>query len=242
MDSSRLQDDYGAQRARQAVAFLLRVSMTTLVVAAAAATVLAYVLAWVLRTMARNEHSNEHERPIPPLANRSAEPWSQLLFVIELLAAELAWVTVLAVGLLAVIKWHMGSKKRHDMPTEQNLWRYRSGLEISSDLTGFSIEALDGGVGKVDECSTEVTGTYLVVDTGPWIFGEKVMLPGGLIDRIEYDSQTVFVNRTKDEIKNAPKFDPNGYRHDSYRTELGRYYGDSGPRNSEHRAHSDQLS
>jgi hypothetical protein len=47
---------------------------------------------------------NEHKRPTPPLANRSAAPRSQVLFVIELLAAELAWVTVLAVGLLAVTK------------------------------------------------------------------------------------------------------------------------------------------
>jgi hypothetical protein len=45
MDSSRFQDDYGAQQAKQAVAFLLRVSMTTLVIAAATATALAYVLA-----------------------------------------------------------------------------------------------------------------------------------------------------------------------------------------------------
>jgi hypothetical protein len=136
----------------------------------------------------------------------------------------------------------MRSKKGHDMRTEQDLWRYRPGLDISSDLTGFSIEALDGSVGKVDECTTEVTGTYLVVDTGPWMFGKKVMLPGGLIERIDYDSQTVSVNRTRDEIKNAPKFDPNGYRHDSYRAELGRYYGNGGPRDSQHRAHSDQGS
>jgi hypothetical protein len=114
------------------------------------------------------------------------------------------------------------------MRTEQDVWRIRSGLEVSSDLTGFSIEALDGGIGKVDESTTEVTGSFLVVDTGPWIFGKKVMLPGGVIDRIDYDTETVFVNRTKDEIKDAPEFDESNYRSQGYRDELGGYYGTGG--------------
>ena len=114
------------------------------------------------------------------------------------------------------------------MRTEQDVWRYRPGLEISSDLTGFSIEALDGGIGKVDESSMEVSGSYLVVDTGPWIFGKKVMLPGSVIDTVDYDTETVYVNRTKDEIKDAPEFDADKYRSESYRSELGGYYGEGG--------------
>ena len=127
------------------------------------------------------------------------------------------------------------------MRTEQDIWRYRSGLEITSDLTGFSIEALDGGIGKVDESTLETTGGFLVVDTGPWIFGKKVMLPGGVIDRVDYDTETVYVNRTKDEIKNAPEFDQDKYRAESYRTELGGYYGTGGPGYREHRSDRDDL-
>jgi hypothetical protein len=111
------------------------------------------------------------------------------------------------------------------MRTEQDIWRYRSGLEVTSDLAGFSIEALDGGIGKVDESTLDTAGSFLVVDTGPWIFGKKVMLPGGVIDRVDYDTETVFVNRTKDEIKNAPEFDEDNYREEPYRTQLGNYYG-----------------
>ena len=114
------------------------------------------------------------------------------------------------------------------MRTEQDIWRYRSGLEISSDLTGFSIEALDGGIGKVDESTIEAAGSFLVVDTGPWIFGKKVMLPGGVIDRVDYDTETVFVNRTKDQIKDSPEFDEKNYTSEGYRTELGNYYGPHG--------------
>ena len=35
----------------------------------------------------------------------------------------------------------------------------------------------------------------------------------------------MYVNRTKDEIKNAPEFDEDSYQSDEYRTNLGGYYG-----------------
>lgn len=92
------------------------------------------------------------------------------------------------------------------------------------DLAGFDIEATDGGIGKIDEASYDVGGSYVVVDTGPWIFGKKVMLPAGVIERVDLDSQTVFVDRTKDEIKNSPEFDEEMSRDKTYRSRLGSYY------------------
>ena len=93
------------------------------------------------------------------------------------------------------------------------------------DLSGFSVEALDDGIGKVDDATYEAGGSFIVVDTGPWIFGKKVMLPAGTIRDIDLDSETVFVNLTKDEIKNAPEFDESRYSDESYRGELSSYYG-----------------
>jgi hypothetical protein len=93
------------------------------------------------------------------------------------------------------------------------------------DLTGFKVEARDGGIGKVDEATYEAGGSFIVVDTGPWIFGKKVLLPAGVISDIDPDTETIFVNLTKDEIKNAPEFDEDRYRDESYRSELTGYYG-----------------
>jgi len=115
------------------------------------------------------------------------------------------------------------------MRTERDIWKYRSGLDAPDDVTGFSIEALDGGIGKVDECTNDVAGSFVVVDTGPWIFGKKVMLPAGVIDRVDFDTETVFVSRTKDEIKDAPEFDESRSADPTYRDELGGYYGPGGP-------------
>ena len=122
-----------------------------------------------------------------------------------------------------------------------DLWTYTDTSISQRNLSGFSVEALDGGIGKVDESTLETTGSFLVVDTGPWIFGKKVMLPGGVIDRVDYDTETVYVNRNKDEIKNAPEFDQDNYRDESYRTELGGYYGMGGPGYREHRSDRDDL-
>ena len=96
------------------------------------------------------------------------------------------------------------------------------------DLSGFKVEARDGIIGKVDEGINEAGGSFIVVDTGPWIFGKKVMLPAGVIRDFDLDTETVFVNRRKDQIKDAPEFDEKRYRKQDYRDELGGYYGPGG--------------
>ena len=106
-----------------------------------------------------------------------------------------------------------------------DIWTYKSNLGTGVDLVGFGVEAQDGGIGKIDEATSDVGSSYIVVDTGPWIFGKKVMLPAGVIDSVDTDDEKVYVNRTKDEIKDAPEFDEDTYQSDEYRTNLGGYYG-----------------
>jgi hypothetical protein len=112
-----------------------------------------------------------------------------------------------------------------------DIWTYREPSMLGADLTrgvnvaGYGVEALDGSIGKVDEATYDVGSSYLIVDTGPWIFGKKVMLPAGVIDRIDIQDEKIFVNRTKDEIKDSPEFDETAYRDEAYRTQLGGYYG-----------------
>jgi hypothetical protein len=94
------------------------------------------------------------------------------------------------------------------------------------DLSGFSVEATDGGIGKVDEASHEIGTGYLIVDTGPWIFGKKVMVPAAAITRIDENDRRVWLSLTKDEIQSAPEFDESTYRDQGFRDELGTYYSD----------------
>jgi hypothetical protein len=113
------------------------------------------------------------------------------------------------------------------MNVQHDVWRYTADIRAGADLSGFKVEALDGSIGKIDDATNDVGASYIVVDTGPWIFGKKVMLPAGVISDIDYDTETVFVNRDKDTIKNAPEFDDD-YRSDDYRNKVGGYYSPGG--------------
>ena len=114
--------------------------------------------------------------------------------------------------------------------TTTDPWTYRDVDTLGVDMTrgvelvGFDIEATDGGIGKIDEATYDVGSSYLVVDTGPWIFGKKVMLPAAVIQRVDLDTETVYVDRSKDEIENAPEFDDSRLHDQTYRDQLGTHY------------------
>jgi hypothetical protein len=115
--------------------------------------------------------------------------------------------------------------------TTHDVWTYPTDLDArvsGRNVVGYGVEALDGSIGKVDDATYDVSGSFIVVDTGPWIFGKKVMLPAGVIRDVNHDDENVFVNRTKEQIKNAPEFDDTLIRDDEYRGRLGSYYGPGG--------------
>jgi hypothetical protein len=114
-----------------------------------------------------------------------------------------------------------------------DVWTYRDRSSLGTDpmtmnIVGYGVEALDGSIGKIDDATSEIGASYLVVDTGPWIFGKKVLLPAGIVREVDAAEERVFVNRTKDEIKNAPEFDDVMLDDENYRRDLGSYYGSGG--------------
>ena len=105
---------------------------------------------------------------------------------------------------------------------------WREPAWATADLIGNDVEATDGKVGKVDELTTQVQNQgFVVVDTGPWILGKKVLLPAGIIQSIDPDEEKIYVDRTKDEIKNSPEFDEKTFHQTPYQDQVGSYYGRS---------------
>jgi hypothetical protein len=106
------------------------------------------------------------------------------------------------------------------------MWTYTTDVSAHDlNVEGFEVEATDGDIGKIDEATYEVGSSFVVVDTGPWILGRKVLLPAGVIERIDLDNRKVAVRLTKDQIKNAPELDEmTDYRSDEYRERVGSYY------------------
>lgn len=103
------------------------------------------------------------------------------------------------------------------------LWAYRTDVDVSDvDLVGFDVEANDGHIGKIDESSIEAGDAFLVVDTGFWIFGKKRVIPARAVKQINVDSEKVYVDLTKSDIKEAPDYDAEG--DDTHRLPHGGYY------------------
>ena len=95
---------------------------------------------------------------------------------------------------------------------------------IGADLVGYKVEATDGHIGSIDQASYDVGSSYLVVDTGPWIFGSKVLLPAGTVQNVDHSDRKVYVDRTKDQIKSSPEYDKDTFETATYREQVGDYY------------------
>jgi hypothetical protein len=109
-------------------------------------------------------------------------------------------------------------------------WEYRAeaGFVEGTDLTGYTVAAVDGDLGHV-EADYETKPAYLEVDVGSWLFGRDVMLPAGLVERIDTTEKKVYVDRTKDQIRDAPTYDRAVADHVDYQERLGSYYAGTYP-------------
>ncbi|WP_152815103.1 PRC-barrel domain-containing protein [Georgenia subflava] len=115
------------------------------------------------------------------------------------------------------------------MSATWDAWQYREDLTDSSageSVVGYTVHATDGEIGKVDEETGDVGAAGVVVDTGPWIFGRRVLLPAGTVQRVDRDAEELYVDLTKDQVKGSPEL-PEGIDHTdtAYRERLGGYYG-----------------
>ena len=80
-------------------------------------------------------------------------------------------------------------------------------LRSTKELFGYDILALDGNIGKVDDIffqDSDWRVRYLVVDTGPWILGRKVLIVPSALGEPSWASKELSVQLTRDQVKNSP--------------------------------------
>lgn len=79
------------------------------------------------------------------------------------------------------------------------------------EIMGYTIGAKDGDIGKVVDFFFEENDwkvRYLVAETGPWLFGKKVLVsPSAFSGTPDWKSQTFPVNITKEKVKTSPEMD-----------------------------------
>lgn len=77
-------------------------------------------------------------------------------------------------------------------------------------LIGFTIGATDGEIGKVKEFYFDDktwTIRYLIVETGSWLFGRKILLSPQALLTPDWENEVFPVNLTMDQIKGSPEID-----------------------------------
>jgi len=80
----------------------------------------------------------------------------------------------------------------------------------TSAINGYSVAASDGELGTVcdflfDDASWSVR--WLVVDTGNWLSGRKVLLPPSALGSLDANGQHLSVKLTKQQVKDSPEID-----------------------------------
>ena len=94
----------------------------------------------------------------------------------------------------------------------------------AQDYAGYKVVANDGEIGHIDSFAIAPDEAHLVVDTGGWLFGRMSVIPAAAVRVVDHDSQTVQIDLTKQQIKDAPEFDKSaGYG--PYRDAATEYYG-----------------
>jgi len=101
-------------------------------------------------------------------------------------------------------------------------------LRSTGEVIKYAIHAPDGEIGRVadfivDDRSWEIR--YMVVDTGNWWPGKKVLVPPQWIENVSWPEATVHVDLRRDVIKNAPEWDPHTPISRDYEERLYGYYG-----------------
>lgn len=101
-------------------------------------------------------------------------------------------------------------------------------LHSAKGLIGFSVHGADGDVGKIDDVYFDDERwviRYIVVDTGGWLTGRKVLLSPMAFRQADWDGKRMLVNLTREKIENSPGIDTHKPVSRQHESDLYNYYG-----------------
>jgi len=101
-------------------------------------------------------------------------------------------------------------------------------LRSTAEVSGYDIQATDGKIGHVEDFIVDDTTwmiRYLVVDTGHWLSGKKVLIAPDWIDQVSWTKKDVHIKLARETVKNSPEFDPTKPITQAYEEQLYDYYG-----------------
>jgi len=104
-------------------------------------------------------------------------------------------------------------------------------LRSTYDVSGHHIQALDGELGHVQDFIIDDETwaiRYLIIDTHNWWPGKKVLVSPQWIERVSWGESKVFVNLSRETIKQSPEYTEESLLTRDYEIGLHRHYNRQG--------------
>lgn len=100
-------------------------------------------------------------------------------------------------------------------------------LRSANHTNGYVIEATDGSIGHVNDFLVDDDGwriRYLVIDTGNWWSGKKVLVAPGWIRDVSWESYSVYLDLSRDAVKASPAYEGSASWTSAYAAQLHDHY------------------
>ena len=113
--------------------------------------------------------------------------------------------------------------------TDKKSWNPH--LRSTHYVSGYHIQAPDGEIGHVEDFIIDDETwaiRYLVINTQNWWPGKKVLISPKWIERISWGESKVFVNLTRETIRQSPEYTEESLLTRDYETGLHRHYNRQG--------------
>jgi hypothetical protein len=101
-------------------------------------------------------------------------------------------------------------------------------LHSVNSLRGFHVRATDGDIGSVREVyfdDEDWAVRYLIVDTGGWLSGRKVLISPYSVSSLDWNDTAVVVRLTREQVERSPDIDTDRPVSRQHETEYNKYYG-----------------
>ena len=104
-------------------------------------------------------------------------------------------------------------------------------LRSTREVSGYRIQSTDGEIGHVEDFIIDDQTwaiRYLIIDTGNWWLGKKVLVSPRWIDRVSWDESKVFINLPSEIIQQSPEYMQEILLMRDYETRLHQHYNRQG--------------
>jgi uncharacterized protein YrrD len=122
-----------------------------------------------------------------------------------------------------LVEMYTEMKEAGSIPEETEDTNLRSVREV----TGHKIAARDGDIGKVDDFLIDEKSwkiLYMVVDTGGWLPGRKVIVSPTWVEELDWNTSRVTVDLDQDTVRNSPEYIPSQLPDREYEDQLYEHY------------------